>query len=210
MRFIVITPSDIVDKEYDLVSYMLKNGLPTLHIRKPSFTKEEMVNYIEHFSDEEQSKMVLHSHHKILLDYDMKGIHLSRRHRRKHFSSWLTQTKIEIRMGRKIIVCSSSKSLSSMADNYERDYNYVMLAPVFTDPSGHRPSFSPRLLQQVLHNYPNKIVARGGANADSIEKAREMGFSGVAFHNYLWTQDDPRKEFDNIMDRFHSLGISIE
>jgi len=209
MRLIVITPSDIIDKEYDLANYMLKNGLPAIHLRKPSFTKEEMINYIEHFSDEEQSRMVLHSHHRIMLDYDLKGLHLSRRHRRREFRSWLTQTLVEMRIGKKIVVCSSSKSLSSMVENYD-NFDYVMLTPVFTDPQGHRPSFSPNLLQQVLRNYPGKIVARGGTDADSIEKAREMGFAGVAFHNYLWNNDDPRKEYDRIIDRFHKLGIPIE
>jgi thiamine-phosphate pyrophosphorylase len=209
MRFIVITPSKNVDNEYGIVSHMLNNGLPALHVRKPGFSKEELVNYIEHFTDEQQSKMVLHSHHNILLDYDLKGIHMSRRHRRKHFQSWLTLTKIEMRMNRKISVSSSSKSLSSMADNY-KTYEYVMLTPVFTDPQGHRPSFSPLLLQQVLRSFPDKIVARGGADAESIEKARDLGFSGVAFHNFFWSHEDPIKEFNNVMERFNSLGITIQ
>jgi thiamine-phosphate pyrophosphorylase len=209
MRFIVITPSKNVDDEYGLTNYMLKNGLPTLHVRKPSFSKDELVNYIEHFPEEQQNKMVLHSHHNILLDYDLKGLHLSRRHRKKHFNTWLTQTLIEMRMNRKIILSSSSKSLSSMAENY-KNYEYVMLTPVFTDPQGHRPSFSPLLLQQVLRSFPGKIVARGGANADSIEKARDLGFSGIAFHNFFWSNENPMKEFDNVMNRFQKLGITPE
>jgi thiamine-phosphate pyrophosphorylase len=209
MRFIVITPSKNADNEYGIVSHMLNNGLPTLHVRKPGFSKEELVNYIEHFTEEQQNKMVLHSHHSILLDYDLKGIHMSRRHRRKQFQSWLTQTKIEMRMNRKISISSSSKSLSSMADNY-KTYEYVMLTPVFTDPQGHRPSFSPLLLQQVLRSFPDKIVARGGADAESIEKARDLGFSGVAFHNFFWSHEEPIKEFGKVMERFNSLGITIQ
>lgn len=96
-----------------------------------------------------------------------------------------------------------------MADNY-KTYDYVMLTPVFTDPQGHRPSFSPLLLQQVLRSFPGKIVARGGADADSIEKARELGFSGIAFHNFFWGQEDPQKEFDKVMDRFQKLGITFQ
>jgi thiamine-phosphate pyrophosphorylase len=208
MKFIVLTPSKNVIDEYNLVSHMLKNGLPTIHIRKPSFTSEEMVNYIEHFTDEEQSKMVLHSHHRILLDYDMKGIHLSKRHRSKEFRSWVTKTLVEMRMGKKITLSTSCKSLSSMANNYS-DFDYVMLTPVFTDPQGHRPSFSPTLLQQIMRKYPDKVVARGGSSAESIEKARDMGFAGIAFHNYLWSKSEPEKEFDKIVERFGQLGINV-
>lgn len=208
MRFIVITPSKNVDNEHYLANYMLKNGLPTLHLRKTGFSREDLVNYIDQFPEEHQNKMVLHSHHNILLDYDLKGIHMNRRHKRKQFKSWLTQTLIGFRMNKKITISSSSKSLSSMADNYDT-YEYIMLAPIFSDSNGHSPGFSPALLQQVLVNYPGKIVARGGVNADSIEKARDMGFSGIAFHNYLWNSEDVIKKFDEIMNRFQKLGITI-
>ncbi|MGP8214469.1 MAG: thiamine phosphate synthase [Bacteroidia bacterium] len=209
MKFIVITPSKNVEKEFSLVSYMLNNGLPTLHLRKPGFTREEMVEYIEQFPDELQKKIVLHSYHKLMLDYDLKGLHLSRRHKRKQFKSWLTQTLIELRMRQKISMSSSSKSLSSMADNY-KEFDYVMLTPVFIDPHGNKSSFSPALLQQVLRSFPGKIVARGGSDAESIVKAQEMGFSGIAFHNFFWNNEDTAKEFDKVMNRFQQLGISIQ
>ncbi|HXP52738.1 MAG TPA: thiamine phosphate synthase [Bacteroidia bacterium] len=208
MKFIVITPSKGPANEFAILSHMLNNGLPTLHVRKPSFSKEEMVKYIEQFPEEHQNKIVLHSYHQILLDYDLKGLHLSKRHRKKPFKAWLNQTLIELRMGRKISVSTSSKSLSSMADNY-KEFEYVMLTPVFADPQGHRSNFSPPLLQQVLRSFPDKIVARGGSTADSIEKARNMGFAGIAFHNFFWTHEDPVKEFDKVMERFNQLGVSI-
>jgi thiamine-phosphate pyrophosphorylase len=209
MKFIVITPSKNVEKEYIIINHMLKNGLPTLHLRKPGFSKEETINYIEHFPEDQQNKMVLHSYHNIMLDYDLKGLHLSRRHKKKQFLSWLTQTKIELRMGKKISISTSSKSLSSLVDNY-KNFDYVMLTPVFTDPQGHRPSFSPAILQQILRAYPDKVVARGGSDAESIEKARDMGFAGIAFHNFFWNNEDPLKEFDKVMNKFSQLGLSIQ
>lgn len=208
MKLIVITPSETTEKEHDIISYMLKNGLPSLHVRKPTFDHDRMVSYIEQFTDEEQSKMVLHSFHQILLDYDLKGIHLSKRHRKKPFKSWLNQTLIELRMGHKIVMSTSSKSLSSMADNYN-DFEYIMLTPVFTDAKGHQSNFSPQLMKQVLKNYPGKIVARGGSDADSIEKAHDMGFAGIAFHNFFWKHQNPIAEYENVLEKFNKLGISI-
>jgi len=208
MKFIVLTPSKDAENEEAIVSYMIKNGLPNLHVRKPGLSREDTIAYIEKYTDAEQSKMILHSYHQILLDYDLKGLHLSKRHKKKPFRTWYNKTLIELRMGQKITICTSSKSLSSMADNY-KDLDYIMLTPVFVDPQGHKSSFSPALLQQVLRNYPDKIVARGGSSAESIEKARDMGFAGIAFHNFFWSNEDPRKEFDRIMDRFQKLGISI-
>lgn len=209
MRLIVISPSKVVENEHSLVSYMLDNGLPTYHLRKPGFSMEDMARYIEQFTDEQQKKIVLHSYHKLLLDYDLKGLHLSKRHKKKQFKSWLTRTLIELRMGRKIVVSSSSKSLSSMASNY-KEFDYVMLTPVFIDPHGNKSNFSPALLQQVLKSFPNKIVARGGSDSESIVKARDMGFAGIAFHNFFWNKEEAKKEFDNVINRFQQLGISIE
>lgn len=208
MKLIVITPSETTEKEHEIISHMLKNGLATLHVRKPTFSEEKMVSYIDQFTDEEQSKMVLHSFHKVLLDYNLKGVHLSRRHRKKPFKAWLNQTLIELRMGHKISLSTSSKSLSSMVDNYN-DFEYVMLTPVFNDTKGHKTNFSPQLLQQVLRNFPDKIVARGGSDANSIEKARDMGFAGIAFHNFFWTHEDPIAEYEKVLEKFNELGLSI-
>src|ERR1700679_252073 len=102
MKFIVITASESPANEHAVISHMLKNGLPSLHIRKPTFSREQLVEYIDQFTDEEQSKMVLHSYHQIMLDYDLKGLHFSKRHRKTLFKSWLNQTLIELRMGKKI------------------------------------------------------------------------------------------------------------
>jgi thiamine-phosphate pyrophosphorylase len=208
MKFIVITPSETPPNEHAIISHMLKNGLPSLHVRKPAFSQQQMVDYIDQFTDEEQSKMVLHSYHQIMLDYDLKGLHLSKRHRKLPFKSWLNKTLIELRMGKKISMSTSSKSLSSMADNY-KEFEYVMLTPVFTDPKGHRASFSAPLLQQVLRSFPDKIVARGGSNAESIEKARDMGFAGIAFHNFFWDHENPIAEYDKVLDKFNQLGLRI-
>ncbi|HTB05451.1 MAG TPA: thiamine phosphate synthase [Bacteroidia bacterium] len=209
MKVIVITPTKTIDNEQYLLGKMIDMGLPTVHVRKPNSTREEMIKYLEEFPLEHRKHLVLHSHHKLLWDYSLKGIHLAKSHRKQKFKSWLTETIIKIKRDH-LTVSTSSKSLSSMSLNYEH-FDYVMLAPVFTSPHGHRPSFSPGIIQQVMRKFPDKIIARGGASAYHIEKAQELGFSGIAFHNCIWTSNnDPIKEYSVIKDRFNELKIAIE
>ena len=209
MKVIVITPSKTIDNEQYIIGKMIEMGLPTVHVRKPNFSREEMMKYLDEFPLEHKKHLVLHSHHKLLWDYNLKGIHLAKSHRKKKFKSWLTETIVKIKRDH-LTISTSSKSLSSMSLNYDH-FDYVMLAPVFTSPHGHRPSFSPGIIQQVMRNYPEKVIARGGSSAAVIDRAKDLGFAGIAFHNCIWVNGtDPLKEYTVVKDRFNELGIPIE
>lgn len=81
---------------------------------------------------------------------------------------------------------------------------------MFTNPHGHQPSFNLTTLKRLLPNYPGKVIARGGATLESIMQAKEIGFSGIAFNQYIWNNPEPLETFRKIVDRFHELGLSIE
>ncbi len=139
---------------------------------------------------------------------DLKGIHVSKRHRRKRLRFAFEKAKLRLRRGN-FVIGTACKSLSSVDENYP-DFDYVMISPVFTNPHGHRPSFNPATLKRLIPTYPGKIIARGGATLDSIEKAKDLGFAGIAFQRFLWDKPDPLGNFQRILDKFKELGIPIE
>ena len=208
MKLILVTPSTSRDKEQNILRQMLDLGLPTLHVRKPHLSTESLKKYLDHFSKEHQKRMMIHSHHALLWDYDLKGIHLTKAHKKKQFRSWAIQKLIKFRRGN-FSMSTSCNSISSMAASYN-EFEYIMLTPVFGQTQEHRPTFSRGTLDLIIGKYPGKIIARGGANIESIAKAYDIGFTGMAFQNFIWKHDDPVGQFIQVLNRFKELGIPVE
>lgn len=209
MKLIVISSSSNKDTEQSIIKEMIDMGLPTLHLRKPQMSTENMKKYLEEFTPEQRKHIVIHSHHRILWDYHLKGIHLTKSHKKRPFRAWLTQQVIKIKRGDDFTLSTSCSSLSSMAASYN-EFQYVMLTPVFGQTQEHRPNFSRGTLDVIMAKYPGKIIARGGANVEAIEKAKEIGFAGLAFHNFIWKSPDPVGQLKKIIERYKELGIPIE
>jgi thiamine-phosphate pyrophosphorylase len=208
MKLIVITPSKNIESEHYILGKMLDMGLPTLHVRKPKLSEENLKNYLNEFTKSQRKKIIIHTHHNLMMHFELKGIHVSKRHRRARFKFFLSRTKLRLRRG-KFIMGTSCKSLSSLDETYA-DFDYVMISPVFTNPHGHRPSFNHGTLKRIIPTYPGKVIARGGATIDSIEKAKELGFAGIAFQRFLWDNPEPLVNLQKIFDRFSELGLPVE
>jgi len=208
MRLVVITPSKNIENEHFILSEMLDMGLPSLHVRKPSFSKAELKDYLSKFTKSQRKKIIICTHHNLLWDYNLKGIHVSKKHRKKKIKFFFIKMKLRLRRIT-FIIGTSCNSLSSLDENHKK-YNYIIISPVFTDPNGHRPSFNQNTLKRILPLYQDKVIAHGGAILKSIEKAKETGFAGIAFQGYLWENPEPLAVFQNILNKFHELGLTIE
>jgi thiamine-phosphate pyrophosphorylase len=208
MKLIVITSNKNIENEHFILGKMLDMGLPSLHVRKPKLSHENLKNYLNEFTKSQRKKIIIHTHHNLMMHFDLKGIHVSKRHRRKKLSFFLSKLKLRLRRGN-FVLGTSCKSLSSLDEIYQ-DFDYVMISPVFTNPHGHRPSFNPGTLKRIIPTYPGKVIARGGATIDSIEKAKELGFAGIAFQRNIWDHPEPLVTFEKILERFKQLGIPVE
>jgi thiamine-phosphate pyrophosphorylase len=208
MKLIVITPSTSRDREQNILKQMLDLGLPTLHIRKPHLSTESLKKYLNNFSKEQLKHIMIHSHHSLLWDYNLKGIHLTKAHKKKQFRSWAIQKIIKLRRGN-FSMSTSCNSISSMAASYN-EFEYIMLTPVFGQTQEHRPTFSRGTLDIIIEKYPGKLIARGGANIESIAKAYDIGFTGMAFQNFIWKSEDPVGQFIKVLERYKELGIPVE
>ena len=85
MKLIVITSLILVEDEHYLLSEMLDMGLTSLHVRKPQLSSDELKNYLSKFTKNQQKKIIIHTHHDILWNIELKGIHVSKQHRKKRF-----------------------------------------------------------------------------------------------------------------------------
>ena len=102
------------------------------------------------------------------------------------------------------------RSVDDLLDN-ESNYDYVLLSPVFDSLSGNfQAGFSEYNLKSALQNTKYKVIARGGISVDTIQKAYELGFAGVAFNSGIWKTKNPLQEFIKVKEKFAELNLPIE
>lgn len=208
MKLIVITPSSTIEDEHYILGKMLDMGLPSLHVRKPKFTQKELEIYLQGFTQNQREKIIIHKHYSLLWDFNLKGIHISKRQRRKRVRFFLHKLMLHIRRG-KFVIGTSCETFASLQAIHKK-FNYIMISPVFTGLNGHLPGMSMDTLKKLMPSYPGKVIARGGITPGHVDIAHKIGFSGVAFQEYLWENPEPLESFRKILDTFREQGITIE
>ncbi|MFN8714392.1 MAG: thiamine phosphate synthase [Bacteroidota bacterium] len=208
MRLILITNSDTVPDETVLVTTLFEHGLETLHLRKPGMSTAEMCNYINAIPAHFHSRIIIHSHHQLVLRFELGGIHLTRVHRRRKLSNWIKLRWIKARRPSLII----SASFHKLAQLYSEKgkYTYVLLGPLYDRQTKKFASgFNKVSLKTAIGKKNIPVIARGGIAAENAAELREIGFGGIAIQNSFWNCDDPLQEFLNIVTQLQSAGISI-
>lgn len=192
---ILISESKFSITESQRVTELFMNGLQFFHVRKSKLSNRQMKKYIESIPSEFHSRLVLHSHHLLALKYTVRGIHLTRKHKN---SSWYRWGILRYLLWRKPTL-SLSTSFHHVADLkiFDLPYNYVFLSPVFDSISkrGYMASFTDSQISVGLANSKYKVIALGGINPDRVEKARDLGFNGVATVGYVWDSEDALAQF---------------
>jgi len=210
MKLVVITPSKDVPDETTLVTKMFESGLQTLHLRKPKHSTNQMSEYIKEIPAHFHNRIVVHSHHNLAIKYNLKGIHLSRNHLSKHWKYWWTRARLRLKFGQ----TSKSRSYSRLQQVYspeEQNYTYFLIGTMFNNMTGELYSgFYEDGLLAANKNGGKNLVARGGTTLPSIEKARNLGFYGIAFNSYLWNADMPFENFSKVLEEFRRLDIELQ
>jgi thiamine-phosphate pyrophosphorylase len=209
MKLILISATHSIEKEPEILTDLFAKGLQTLHLRKPKFSTPRLKKLLQSIPSKYHNRIIIHSHHKLALNFDLKGIHLTKTHKRRRFKTWLTLKLLNSRKPNLFITTSHTKLGNILeADKF---YNYVFLSPIFdSSTSKYQAGFTEHSLKGVLKKSPYKVIARGGVDVDQIEKVKEIGFDGLVIRSSIWDSDDPIAEFTRYQETFNKLGISIE
>src|SRR4051812_14773407 len=76
-QLIIISSPRAVEEQRNKLLQLLENGLTTFHIRKPDWDEAALQEYLLAIPEKYHSRLVLHSHYQLALQYDLKGIHLT-------------------------------------------------------------------------------------------------------------------------------------
>jgi thiamine-phosphate pyrophosphorylase len=211
MKLVVISNSGAIENEAKVITSLFEAGMETFHLRKHSLstkaTKELLSGIPAHF----HNRIILHSHHKLARKFDLKGIHLTKSHIKKRYRTWLTIKLIKLR-NPGLVITTSFNNIGQLFEKEHRfDYNYVFLSPVFDSlNSKFQGGFTEHSLRSAIQKTPFKVIARGGVDANAIEKAKLIGFDGLAFYSSIWKKPDPLAEFNRMVQKFQELQIPIE
>jgi thiamine-phosphate pyrophosphorylase len=212
MKLIVISLSKLEDRELSIINSMFEAGLTTFHIRKPRLSTKELSDFIEKIPVHFHPRLVIHTHHKLAGKYKVKGIHLTKSHLKKTRQTWWRLKLLSWKRPLNSLTFSSSHSkLSTLYEKSDYSFNYVFLSPVFDTLTGKFQSgFYEEGIKAVNAKSGQNVIARGGIEADKMEKVNKLGFNGVALYSTIWESDNPMEEFLKVIRKCNELGLEIE
>lgn len=210
MKLFVITPPKDIPDEPNIVSKMFESGLTTLHLRKPRYSTSQMADYINEIPPHFHNRIVIHSHHKLALKLDLKGVHLTKTHLTKKWKYWFVRQRLRFKFGE----LSKSRSYSRLQQVYNKEeyvYNYYLLGTLFNSlTNGFYSGFYEEGVVAAIKNSGKRFVARGGTTLASVKKCAGLGFYGIAFSSYIWEDDEPYEKFLEITREFKNCNVEME
>ncbi|MCC6182698.1 MAG: thiamine phosphate synthase [Bacteroidia bacterium] len=210
MKLIVITPARKNEDEIENVIKMFEAGLGILHVRKIHFSTKELEAYIKAIPAHFHNRIVIHSHHKLALKYNLRGFHFTSTHLKRKLRLWWNTKMIYFRKPN----LTRSVSYKRVRDVYFTEKistDYCFLGTMFHNLSGELyAGFYPETVKAVIEKSGKNIVARGGVNEKSIEKAYELGFYGVALYGHIWKGDKPFERYVEFIRFCKEKNIPIE
>jgi thiamine-phosphate pyrophosphorylase len=210
MKLIVVTPSKNVPDEESIVTRMFESGLQTLHIRKPNYSTQAIKDYLNEIPAHFHNRIVLHSHHKLALKYNLKGIHLTSSHLTKKWKYWFISLRLTLKLSKR----TKSRSYNRLQQAYQKEehpFNYYLMGTMFNGFTNELYSgFYHDGVVAAIKNADKNFVARGGTTPASVLKAYQLKFYGIAFNSFIWKSDTPTTQFDKVLATFKEHNIELE
>lgn len=211
MKLIVISSSNEIENEAQIITSLFEAGLDHFHLRKHKLSTKKTKELLKAIPTHFHNRIIIHSHHNLARTFNLRGIHLTKSHIKKKYKTWLTIKLIQLKNPDIIITTSFSNIGQLFEKNHRYEYNYVFLSPIFDSlNSKFQGGFTEHSLKSAIQKSDFNIVARGGVDINAIEKSNEIGFAGLAFYSSIWKKKDPLASFNSIVEKFQELKISIE
>jgi thiamine-phosphate pyrophosphorylase len=189
MKLIVISPESEESREQSVLALLFAAGLTSYHLRKPTWTRDQLAAWLRALPSEFHSRIVLHSHHDLTTEFQVGGVH-----------NGPTATPFAPLRSHAI---HSIVELRGLLDARAR----LLFSPVFASISkpGYGPTFDHEELRSALA-LPRRaeVIALGGINASRIPTCGDLGFDGVAVLGAIWQAADPVRAFTEVQNALHA------
>lgn len=197
MKLILLTSPEFFVEEDKILSTLFEEGLDILHLRKPNSEPVYCERLLSLLPEQYLKRIVVHDHFYLKDEFDLLGIHLSRRHpdAPANYNGPVTRT------------CYTLQE----TEQYKTDSQYICLRSVFdsiSEPENKASFTTDELLNATRTGViDKKVIAEGGITLDNIDNIRHLGFGGVAIRGDLWGRFDihSHSDFKELINHFRSL-----
>jgi len=206
MKIVLISKPSYTINEHQILTDLFELGLDNFHIRKPKFSKTEIVRFLELIPYMYRNRLILHSFHELAIEYGTKGVHFSddkkKSLKEKALGIFKSKPLAKAADYSSMQRSASLHSLNMLADCNE-SFDYVFLSPIFDSISKKRYKSlfkNKEKLRSAVLKSNQRVIALGGVDAGKIKDVQAMGFSGVALLGAIWKHPDPVGAFLKIKE----------
>ncbi|WP_405224681.1 thiamine phosphate synthase [Dokdonia sp. Asnod1-B02] len=192
---IVLSPENDIPNEIEIINKLFKQGLACYHVRKPHKNYEEYCAYIQQIDTVFHDRIVVHDHHMIINEFNLKGIHFKEQHRIDHIDNPGKYFKGLNMFGKTI--SSSFHDLQALEDCYF-EFDYHFLSPVFNSIS--KEGYKGRGFD--VNNSDKTIIALGGIRPENVAQVKQLGYNGIAVLGSIWKAENPLASFRKMKQAF--------
>lgn len=185
---VLIAPEQDLPNEIDILNQLFKNGLEYYHFRKPDKNYNDHVAYLNQIDQEYHNRIVVHYHHELINEFNLKGIHFQEQKRIDHIDNPGQYFKHLNMFGKTI---SSSFHDPKTLEDCEFEFDYHLLSPVFTSIS--KAGYEGKGFD--VNHIDKFIVGMGGINADTVAQTFKLGFKGIGVLGGVWNSKTPVESF---------------
>ncbi|MBL7558898.1 thiamine phosphate synthase [Olleya sp. YSTF-M6] len=193
---VLIAPEEDVLNEIGLLNKLFHNGLECFHLRKPLKSYQQHVEYLNQIDIKYHNKIVVHDHHKLINEYNLKGIHFQEQKRIDHIDNPGQYFKPLNMFGKTI---SSSFHDPEVLADCEFEFDYHLLSPIFN-------SISKQGYQGQgfdVNHIDKYIIGMGGINSKNISKTLQLGYKGIGILGAIWNTKDPVNSFITLKQSYN-------
>lgn len=193
---VLIAPEEDVLNEIGLLNKLFQNGLECFHLRKPLKSYQQHVEYLNQIDIKYHNKIVVHDHHKLINEYNLKGIHFQEQKRIDHIDNPGQYFKPLNMFGKTI---SSSFHDPEVLADCEFEFDYHLLSPIFN-------SISKQGYQGQgfdVNHIDKYIIGMGGINSKNISETQQLGYKGIGILGAIWNTKDPVNSFITLKQSYN-------
>ena len=212
MKLIVISPEAENAREHAVLAGFFAAGLTSYHLRKPSWSREQLAAWLGALPVEFHTRIVLHTHHDLVDEFTIGGVHEREAGRAGPLGPPCGLTADARPTGApsgralpRSRAVHDVETLRASMDTYDR----LLVSPTFPsiskagyEPSGKLPEAELRSALALPRRA--EVIALGGIDASRVTTCRELGFDGVAVLGAVWQASDPLQAFNELQTSLHA------
>ncbi|MEO9953733.1 thiamine phosphate synthase [Nonlabens sp.] len=199
---ILIAPENDISKEIETLNQLFEEGLMFYHLRKPDKNYDEHVEYLNKIDEKFHNKIVVHYHHELINEFNLKGIHFQEQKRIDHIDNPVQYFKNLNMYGKTI---SSSFHEPEVLEACYFEFDYHLLSPVFSSIS--KQGYEGRGFN--VNSIPKTIIGMGGIDTETIEETLRLGFKGIGVLGGIWNTEYPVESYKRIKEKFIESSLKL-